>query len=120
MLTGDTGVRDEEGYFHFSARVDDVINVAGFRVGPGEVEECLMRHPSVAMAGVVGVPDAVKGEAVRAFVVLREGAEVEAAELVGFVRTRLAPHLAPRVVVFVQVLPITETGKIRRGELRGR
>ncbi len=120
MLTGDTGVRDEEGYFHFSARVDDVINVAGFRVGPGEIEECLMRHPSVAMAGVVGVPDAVKGEAVRAFVVLREGAEVEAAELVGFVRTRLAPHLAPREVVFVQELPITETGKIRRGELRGR
>ncbi len=119
LRTGDMGWRDGEGYFYFSARADDVINVSGFRVGPGEIEECLMRHPAVALAGVVGVPDEAKGEAVKAFVVLREGVVGDAAELMGFVRERLAPHLAPREVVFVDELPVTETGKLRRGALRG-
>ncbi len=126
MRTGDEGVMDEDGYFHFSARADDVITSSGYRIGPSEIEDCLVAHPDVAMAGVVGVPDPVRTEAVRAFVVLRPEARSGAAEtglaeaLIAHVRQRLSPHVAPRDVVFVETLPLTTTGKIMRRELRTR
>jgi acetyl-CoA synthetase len=120
MLTGDEAVMDEEGYVHFHARNDDVITSLGYRIGPGEAEECLAGHPDVALAAVVGVPDPIRTEAVKAFVVLREGVAVEgmAEALIARVRGRLSPHLAPREVVFVDALPMTATGKIRRRALR--
>ena len=112
---------DEDGYVFFKSRDDDVITSGGYRIGPGEIEECLMRHPAVAMVGVVGVPDRVRTEIVKAFVQLRPeivGTEALKAELAGYVKTRLAAHEYPREVEFVAELPLTTTGKIMRRELR--
>jgi len=122
-LTGDLARRDDEGYFHFVGRKDDVITSAGYRIGPGEVEDCLMKHPAVAMAAVVGMPDPLRTEIVKAFVVLRSGArpgEALAREIQAFVRTRLAAHEYPREVAFVNSLPLTATGKVMRRVLRAR
>ena len=123
LLTGDLGVRDEEGTFRFVGREDDVISSAGYRIGPAEIEECLMGHKAVAMAAAVGVPDPLRGEIVKAFVVLREG-EVAGEELGAalrvHVRDRLSAHEYPRAVEFVNQLPMTATGKIRRRDLRER
>ena len=120
LRTGDKAAMDGEGYVFFSARADDVITSSGYRIGPSEIEDCLAGHPAVAMAAVVGTPDPIRTEAVRAFVVLREGAAAEglAEALVARVRARLSPHLAPREVVFVPSLPMTATGKIQRRRLR--
>ena len=121
LLTGDLGRIDEDGYVYFKSRDDDVITSGGYRIGPGEIEECLMKHSAVAMVGVVGVPDKVRTEIVKAFVQLRpEIAATEAlkADLAGFVKTRLAAHEYPREVEFVAELPLTTTGKIMRRELR--
>lgn len=121
LLTGDTGRRDDEGYFWFHARNDDVINSGGYRIGPTEIEECLMRHPAVGMAAVVGVADAVRGEIVKAFIVPREGVaadEALRADLQAFVKARLSAHEYPRRIEFRSSLPLTITGKIRRKELR--
>jgi len=121
MLTGDQGRQDEEGYFWFVGRDDDVITTAGYRVGPGEVEDCLAKHPAVALAAVVGLPDPVRTERVTAFVVLKgdqTASEALATEIQSFVKTRLAAHAYPREVRFVDSLPITATGKIRRRDLR--
>jgi len=121
LLTGDLGRMDEDGYVFFKSRDDDVITSGGYRIGPGEIEECLMKHPAVAMVGVVGVPDKLRTEIVKAFVQLRpEIAATEAlkADLAGFVKTRLAAHEYPREVEFVAELPLTTTGKIMRRELR--
>ena len=123
LLTGDTGARDPDGYFRFAGRVDDVISSGGYRIGPGEVEDCLIQHPAVAMAAVIGVPDTLRGQRVKAYVVLDEGAtagEVLAAEIQDFVKTRLAAHEYPREVEFVATLPLTATGKIMRKDLRAR
>jgi acetyl-CoA synthetase len=123
LLTGDLGRIDEDGYVFFKSRDDDVITSSGYRIGPGEIEECLMKHPAVAMVGVVGVPDKLRTEIVKAFVQLRpEIAATEAlkADLAGFVKTRLAAHEYPREVEFVAELPLTTTGKIMRRELRRR
>ncbi len=123
LLTGDLGHIDEDGYVFFKSRDDDVITSGGYRIGPGEIEECLMRHPAVAMVGVVGVPDKLRTEVVKAFVQLRpEIAANEAlkADLAGFVKTKLAAHEYPREVEFVAELPLTTTGKIMRRELRRR
>ena len=123
LLTGDLGIRDENGAFRFVGREDDVISSAGYRIGPGEIEECLMGHAAVAMAAAVGVPDPVRGEIVKAFVVLREGesaADRLAAALQAHVRERLSAHEYPRAVEFVDALPMTATGKIRRRDLRER
>jgi acetyl-CoA synthetase len=120
-LTGDTGRKDEEGYFWFEGRDDDVINSSGYRIGPAEVEECLMRHPAVAMVAVVGWPDRTRGEIVKAFVVPRQGyaaGDALAREIQDFVRRRLAQHEYPRAVEFRDSLPMTVTGKIRRRDLR--
>ncbi|MEO1292233.1 MAG: AMP-binding protein [Pseudomonadota bacterium] len=121
MRTGDEGHIDEEGYVTFSARTDDVITSAGYRIGPGEVEDCLTSHPAVAMAGVIGVPDEIRGEAVKAYVVLRPGVEGTAAlveDIQSHVKQRLSPHEYPREVAFLDQMPLTATGKIMRRELK--
>ncbi len=101
LLTGDQACLDEEGYFHFVGRDDDVITSGGYRIGPGEIEDCLIRHPAVALAAAVGVPDALRTEKVKAFVVLAEGHSPSDAlkrEIQDYVKTRLAAHEYPRVV----------------------
>ena len=122
LRTGDLGVQDEDGQFAFVSRDDDVITSAGYRIGPTEIETCLTGHPDVVMAAAVGVPDPVRTEMVKAFVVLREGAVREglAEALIARVKARVSPHVAPREVAFVDSLPMTATGKIMRRELRGR
>ena len=120
-LTGDLAKKDEEGYFWFVGRKDDVITSAGYRIGPAEVEDCLLKHPAVAMAAVIGSPDAVRGEIVKAFIVLKSGAADEGGlkeEIQNFIKTRLAAHEYPREIEFVKELPLTATGKIMRKELR--
>jgi acetyl-CoA synthetase len=120
-LLGDVAVKDAEGYFWFQGRDDDIISSAGYRIGPGEVEECLMKHPAVALAGVIGSPDPIRGEVVAAFIVPVAGHEpgpALAAEIQAFVRERLAAHEYPRKVRFVSSMPMTVTGKIRRKDLR--
>jgi acetyl-CoA synthetase len=122
MRTGDLGRTDEDGYFWYVSRDDDIITSAGYRIGPTEIETCLASHPDVVMAAAVGVPDPVRTEVVKAFVVLRDGvdlATVEAA-LVARVRDRISPHVAPRLIETVESLPMTATGKILRRELRER
>jgi acetyl-CoA synthetase len=121
LLTGDTGATDDEGYIRFVGRADDVITSAGYRIGPGEVEDCLLRHPGVALAAVVGLPDALRTEQVTAVVVPRDGVVADDAlgsDIQRFVRERLAAHLYPRRVIFAETLPMTATGKVMRGELR--
>ncbi|MEO3472751.1 acyl-CoA synthetase [Roseomonas sp. CAU 1739] len=121
LLTGDTGVQDDDGSFCFIGRADDVITSAGYRIGPGEVEDCLLRHPAVAMAAVIGMPDALRTESVTAVIVPADGVEatgILADQIQAFVRERLAAHLYPRRVVFAETLPLTATGKVMRGTLR--
>jgi acetyl-CoA synthetase len=121
MLTGDQAIRDEEGYVHFVGRDDDIITSAGYRIGPGEIEDCLMRHPAVAYAAVVGKKDALRTEIVKAFVVVKPGIEGSAAltkDMQAFVRGRLSAHEYPREIAYVPSLPLTSTGKIIRRALR--
>lgn len=123
LRTGDIGSVDDAGYFWFTGRDDDVIISAGYRIGPVEIEECILGHPAVAMAAAVGVPDGVRGEVVKAFVTLTEGhapSEQLADEIRDRVRTRLAAYEYPREIEFVDALPLTTTGKIRRRDLRDR
>jgi acetyl-CoA synthetase len=121
MTTGDEGVVDEDGYYHFVGREDDVITSAGYRIGPGEIEDCLIRHPAVALAAAVGKPDALRTETVKAFIVLKDGVartDALAAEIQAFVKTRLSAHEYPREVAFIDSMPMTTTGKIIRRLLR--
>jgi acetyl-CoA synthetase len=121
LLTGDTGVRDEDGYFWFHARNDDVIISGGYRIGPSEIEECLLAHPAVALVAAVGVPDAVRGEVVKAFIVPRQGVAIDdalRADVQSYVKSRLSAHEYPRQIEFRESLPMTITGKIRRKDLR--
>jgi acetyl-CoA synthetase len=126
LLTGDTGTRDLDGYFRFRGRSDDVITSAGYRIGPSEIEDCLMKHKAVIMAAVIGVPDPVRTENIKAFLVLKPEAkptnELSTAnltrEIQEFVKTRLAAHEYPRLIEFVEELPLTATGKIKRKDLR--
>ena len=121
MTTGDQGVMDEQGYISFVGRDDDVISSSGFRIGPGEIEDCLIRHPAVALAAVVGKPDPVRGEIVKAFIVLKDGqagTDALAAEIQNFVKTRLSGHEYPREVAFIDAMPMTTTGKVIRRLLR--
>ncbi|AWK88926.1 acyl-CoA synthetase [Azospirillum thermophilum] len=123
LLTGDQGMLDGEGYIRFVGRDDDVITSAGYRIGPGEIEDCLIGHPAVRMAAVVGVPDPLRTEIVKAFIVLNEGVAPDdrlKAEIQEFVKTRLAAHEYPRAIEFLDSLPMTTTGKIIRRELRNR
>jgi acetyl-CoA synthetase/medium-chain acyl-CoA synthetase len=122
-LTGDRAYRDEDGYFWFVGRADDLIISAGYRIGPFEVESALIEHGDVLEAAAVAAPDAIRGSVVKAFVVLREGVsgdEALAARLKDHVKRVTAPYKYPRIVEFVDALPKTVSGKIRRGELRER
>ena len=121
LMTGDEARRDGEGYIHFIGRGDDIITSAGYRIGPGEIEDCLMRHPAVAMAAVVGAPDSLRTEIVKAFLVLKPGlapSEELTADIQLFVRERLSAHEYPRTVAYVDALPLTTSGKIIRRVLR--
>jgi acetyl-CoA synthetase len=121
LTCGDLGRRDADGYFWFEGRADDVIKSAGYRIGPFEVESAILGHPAVAEAAVVGVPDALRGQIVKAFVVLRKGQTSSSGlreEIVELVKTRVGRHQYPREVEFVPALPKTETGKIQRFLLR--
>jgi acetyl-CoA synthetase len=123
MTTGDQGVMDDEGYVSFVGRDDDVITSAGFRIGPGEIEDCLIRHPAVALAAAVGKPDALRTEIVKAFIVLKKGyaaSDTLASDIQGFVKTRLSAHEYPREVAFIEDMPMTTTGKVIRRLLRER
>ena len=120
-VAGDTVSMDEDGFFYFSGRSDDIILCAGYRIGPFEVESALIKHPAVAEAAVVGKPDELRGETIKAFVALKPGnaaSEVLADELKGFVKKHLAAHQYPREVEFVDQLPKTPSGKIQRFLLR--
>jgi acetyl-CoA synthetase len=122
-LTGDAGQADEDGYLYFSSRDDDVIIMAGYRIGPFDIESVLGTHPAVAETAVVGVSDEVRGEVVEAFVVLRPDAQPDDAladQLASLVKTRYAAHAYPRRVHFIDELPKTPSGKIQRFVLRER
>lgn len=120
-LTGDLARKDGDGYFWFIGRTDDIITSAGYRIGPSEIEDCLMKHPAVSAAAVVGSPDELRTEIVKAFIVLRpempatQGMEEQ---LKSFVKVKLAAHEYPREIEFVKELPLTATGKVMRRELR--
>ncbi len=119
LLTGDLGTCDEDGYFTYLSRDDDVINSAGYRIGPTEIENCLTGHPDVVQAAAVGVPDDIRGEIVKAFVVMRDGAPEGLEDaLRKRVADRVSPHVAPRVIERVDSLPVTATGKVIRKTLR--
>jgi acetyl-CoA synthetase len=120
-LTGDAGSVDEDGHFYFSSRDDDVIIMAGYRIGPFDVESVLISHPRVMEAVVIGVPDALRGEVLEAFIVLRTGDTgdgVLATERQQLVKQKFAAHAYPRTVHFVEELPKTPSGKIQRFVLR--
>ncbi|WP_448612745.1 long-chain-fatty-acid--CoA ligase [Modestobacter sp. URMC 112] len=120
LHTGDVGYMDEQGWFYVVDRKKDQINAGGYKVWPREVEDVLYEHPAVREAAVVGVPDGYRGETVKAFVSLRPGESVTAAELVAFCRDRMAAYKYPRQVEFLDEVPKTVTGKLLRRELRGR
>jgi len=118
---GDEGTKDEDGYLRFVGRADDVITSAGYRIGPGEIEDCLTKHPAVSLAAAIGVPDPVRTEAIKVFIKLMPGNNGDPAleeDIRNFVKTRLSPHEYPRLIEFVDSLPMTATGKIKRKELR--
>lgn len=123
MTTGDQGMVDEEGYITFVGRDDDVITSSGYRIGPGEIEDCLIRHPAVALAAAIGKPDPVRTEIVKAFVVLKPGIRASdqlALDIQTFVKTHLSAHEYPREIAFIAEMPMTTTGKVIRRLLRER
>ncbi len=120
-ITGDTARKDSDGYFYFSARDDDVIIMAGYRIGPFEVESVLLEHPAVSECAVIAVADEIRGEVLEAAVVLREGhrpSDELTHELQGWVKTRFAAHAHPRRIHYVETLPKTPSGKLQRYVLR--
>jgi acetyl-CoA synthetase len=119
--TGDQGKRDEDGYLWYQGRSDDVIKSAGYRIGPAEIESCLVKHRAVANAAVIGKPDPTRGAIVKAFIVLQPNEQPSPAlveEIQNHVRGRLAPYEYPREIEFIAALPMTTTGKVQRKELR--
>jgi acetyl-CoA synthetase len=121
LRTGDLARVDGDGYLWFQGRIDDVISSAGYRIGPEEIEQCLLKHPAVALPAVIGVPDEFRGQAIKAFIRLVPGVEPSEdlkREIQSFVRRRLAAYEYPRWIEFVDEIPLTVTGKIRRSELR--
>jgi acyl-coenzyme A synthetase/AMP-(fatty) acid ligase len=122
-VTGDRASADADGYLWYRGRLDDIINSAGYRIGPSEVENALLDHPDVAECAVAGKPDAARGEIVKAYVVLRagkSGSPALVAELQDHCKRLTAPYKYPREIAFIETLPKTLTGKIKRSELRGR
>lgn len=123
LLTGDLARQDDDGWFWYVSREDDLITTAGYRVGPAEIEDTLLKHPAIALAAVAGIPDPVRTEAIKAWLVLRPGfapSDALADEIRAFVRTQLAAHEYPRHIEFMESLPMTATGKVLRRELRAR
>lgn len=123
LVTGDVGYMDEDGYYWFQGRDDDIISSGAYRIGPTEIEDCIMKHPAVAMVAVIGKPDRLRGEIVKAVVVLKKGEEPsprQTAEIQALVKQRLAAYEYPREIEYVQELPMTTTGKVLRRELRER
>ena len=120
-VSGDSAYKDPDGFIWFAGRADDVIKTSGERVGPFEVESALVAHPAVAEAGVIGKPDAVRGQLIKAFVALRKGYQPSdqlKKDIADFVKTHLAAHAAPREIAFVDKVPKTRSGKIMRRVLR--
>jgi acetyl-CoA synthetase len=114
---------DDDGYLWYQGRSDDVIKASGYRIGPAEIESCLVKHPAVANAAVIGKPDEARGQIVKAFIVLQPGVAGTQAlvdEIQAHVRGRLAPYEYPREIEFLDALPMTTTGKVQRKELRKR
>ena len=118
FLTGDIGKMDDDGYVYLVDRAKDMINVAGFKVWPREVEDILLQHPSLSEVAVVGIEDSESGEAVKAFAVLRQGLTMEERELINYARSRMAVYKAPRFVEFIDALPKNPAGKTLKRELR--
>ena len=121
--TGDQGRMDDDGYLWYQGRSDDVIKASGYRIGPAEIESCLVKHPAVANAAVIGKPDETRGQIVKAYIVLQPGQAASQAlidEIQAHVRGRLAPYEYPREIEFIDALPMTTTGKVQRKELRKR
>jgi acetyl-CoA synthetase len=121
--TGDQAKMDEDGYLWYQGRSDDVIKSAGYRIGPAEIESCLVKHPAVLNAAVIGKPDATRGAIIKAFIVLQPGHAPSAnliEQIQAHVRGRLAPYEYPREIEFIDALPMTTTGKVQRKELRKR
>src|SRR5205085_260327 len=121
--TGDQGRMDEDGYLWYQGRSDDGIKSAGYRIGPAEIESCLVKHPAVANAAVIGKPDETRGAIVKAFIVLQPGEKPSQGlidDIQKHVRGRLAPYEYPREIEFIDALPMTTTGKVQRKELRKR
>jgi acetyl-CoA synthetase len=121
--TGDQARMDEDGYLWYQGRSDDVIKSSGYRIGPAEIENCLVKHPAVANAAVIGKPDAARGAIVKAFIVLQPGQQASKAleeDIQQHVRGRLAPYEYPKEIEFIDALPMTTTGKVQRKELRKR
>ena len=120
-LTGDLATQDGEGYLWYRGRADDVFKSAGYRIGPAEIENCLVKHPAIANAAVIGNPDETRGTIIKAFIVLAAGhqptPELEA-DIQAQVRGRLAPYEYPREIEFIESLPMTTTGKVQRRVLR--
>lgn len=123
LKTGDQAVMDEDGYFFFVGRDDDIITSAGFRIGPGEIEDCLIGHPAVRLAAAVGKPDPVRTEIVKCYVQLKDGIagdDALRADIATYVRQHLSAHEYPREIEFVDAMPLTTTGKVIRREFRDR
>jgi len=121
--TGDLASRDSDGFYWYNGRTDDMIKSAGYRIGPAEIENCLLKHAAIANAAVIGVPDAERGEVIRACLVLAPGATPSEAlkrQIQEHVRLRLAPYQYPREIEFLDALPMTTTGKVQRRVLRER
>ena len=124
LYTGDFAYKDEEGYFYFKGRKDDIINTSGYRVGPSEVEDAILSHPEVSMVAVIGVPDKLRGQIIKAFIVTGDQKNVLTQNnklkqsIQNHVKLRLAAHEYPRLIEFVYELPLTTTGKIIRKDLR--
>jgi len=120
LYTGDVGFMDDDGWFYVVDRKKDQINAAGYKIWPREVEDALYAHPAVREAAVVGVPDAYRGETVKAFITIRSGQNVDESELIAFCRERLAAYKSPREIEILDELPKTSSGKILRRELSAR
>jgi len=121
--TGDVGYQDDAGYLWFVGRADDVISSAGYRIGPGEIEDCVLQHPSVLQVAAIGVPDpqGIRGDVVKLCIVVRQGIvpDVSLSDAIrAQVRDKLAAYEYPRIIEFYDTLPMTTTGKVKRGELR--
>ena len=123
MASGDTAWRDEDGYFHYVGRTDDLIKSSGYRIGPFEIESVIMELPYVLECAVTAAPDAIRGQVVKASIVLvkgTEGTDELKREIQEYVKSHTAPYKYPRIVEFLDEMPKTVSGKIRRTELRAR